>query len=91
MFDNSSIMVLLNDGNENPVQLLEVDKPTQMAICSSFAEAAVPLLSGKQIVTFNGSYKPNEDEVLSICNFHLPENISDAIRNPLGLQTFFIR
>lgn len=84
MFDNSSIMVLLNDGNENPVQLLEVDKPTQMAICSSFAEAAVPLLSGKQIVTFNGSYKPNEDEVL----FHLPEIISDAIRNPLGLQTF---
>ncbi|MGB4181525.1 MAG: Kiwa anti-phage protein KwaB-like domain-containing protein [Bacilli bacterium] len=88
MFDNSSIMVLLNDGNENPVQLLEVDKPTQMAICSSFAEAAVPLLSGKQIVTFNGNYKPNEDEVLSICNFHLPEIISDAIRNPLGLQTF---
>ena len=73
MFDNSSIMVLLNAGNE--IQLLEVDKPTQMAICSSFAEAAVPLLSGKQIITFNGSYKPSEDEVLSICNFHLPEII----------------
>ena len=86
MFDNSSIMVLLNAGNE--IQLLEVDKPTQMAICSSFAEAAVPLLSGKQIITFNGSYKPSEDEVLSICNFHLPEIITDAIRNPLGLQTF---
>jgi hypothetical protein len=88
MFDNSSVMVLLNDGNENPVQLLEVDKTTQAAICSSFAEAAVPLLSGKQIVSFDGSYKPNEDEVLSICNFHLPEVITDAVRNPLGLQTF---
>lgn len=88
MFDNSSIMVLLNEGNENPVQLLEVDRNTQDAICKSFAEAAMPLLSGKQIVPFDGSYKPNEDEGLSICNFHLPEVITDAIRNPLGLQTF---
>jgi hypothetical protein len=88
MFKNSSIMVLLNDENENPVQLLEVDKTTQVAIAKSFAEAAMPLLSGKQIVPFDGSYKPNDDEGLSICNFHLPEAITDAIRNPLGLQTF---
>ncbi|HPH11015.1 MAG TPA: DUF4868 domain-containing protein [Thermotogota bacterium] len=88
MFNNCSIMVLLNDGNENPVQLLEVDKTTQEAICSSFSDSAVPLLLGKQIVPFDGSYKPNEDEGLSICNFHLPEVITDAVRNPLGLQTF---
>lgn len=88
MFDNSSIMVLLNDGNENPIQLLEVDKTTQTAICNSFADASTPLLTGKQIVPFDGCYKPNEDEGLSICNFHLPEMITDAIRNPLGLQTF---
>ena len=88
MFDNSSLMVLLNDGSENPVQLLEVDKTTQAAICRSFADAAVPLLSGKQIIPFDGSYKPNEDEGLSICNFHLSEAILDAVRNPLGLQTF---
>ena len=88
MFDNSSIMVLLSDGSDNPVKLLEVDKTTQVAICKSFAEAAVPLLSGKQMVPFDGSYKPNEDEGLSICNFHLPESITDAVRNPLGLQAF---
>jgi hypothetical protein len=88
MFENSSVMVIVNNDDENPVQLLEVDKATQDAICSSFAEAAAPLLSGKEIVPFDGSYKPNEDEVLSIGNFHLPEAISDAVRNPLGLQTF---
>ena len=32
MFDNSSIMVLLNDGNENLVQLLEVDTDPQAAV-----------------------------------------------------------
>lgn len=88
MFVNSSIMVLLDDGNENPVQLLEVDKTTQTAICGSFSHTAEPLLSGKQIVPFDGSYKPNEDEGLSIYNFHLPEVITDAVKNPLGLQTF---
>ena len=82
MFDNSSIMVLLNDGNENPVQLLEVDKPTQMAICSSFAEAAVPLLSGKQIVTFNGNYKRMEEEGQSKGNFHW----QGTIREETGKQ-----
>lgn len=87
MFDNSSIMILLNDGNENSVRLLEVDRATQADICSSFAEASAPLLSGKQILPFDGSYKPNDDEGLSICNFHLPETITDAVRNPLGLQT----
>jgi hypothetical protein len=88
MFDNSSIMVLLNDKDENPVQLLEVDKDTQTAICQTFVAATMPLLSEKQIVPFDGSYKPNDDEGLSICNFHMPEAITDAIRSPLGLQTF---
>lgn len=87
MFKNSSVMILLNDGTDNPVCLLEVEKSTQEAICSSFEEASLPLLSGKQIVPFDGSYKPNEDEGLCITNFQLPEVITDAIRNPLGLQT----
>lgn len=87
MFENSSIMVILNNDKENPVQLLEVDRDTQKAICNSFSESSMPLLASKQVVPFDGSYKPNEDESLSICIFHLPEVISDAIRNPLGLQT----
>lgn len=88
MFENSSIMLLLNDESENPIQLLEVDKDTQEAICNTFADASAVLLSEKQIIPFDGSYKPNDDEGLSICNFHLPEFITDAIRNPLGIQSF---
>lgn len=87
MFKNSSVMLLLNDESENPVYLLEVEKTTQNAICHTFAEASKPLLLEKEIVPFDGSYKPNDDEGLCITNFHLPEVIKDAIRNPLGLQT----
>jgi hypothetical protein len=87
MFDNSSVMALLNEGKETSVRLLEVDKATQAAICATFAAAATPLLFGKQAVHFDGSYKPNEDEVLYIRNFHFLEMIAEAVRNPLGLQT----
>ena len=73
-------MVLLNEGNEIQVHLLEVDKSTQVAICASFSDTVVPLMSGRQVVPFDGSYKPNDDEVLFICNFNLPEIISDAVK-----------
>ncbi|MDR2598665.1 MAG: DUF4868 domain-containing protein [Oscillospiraceae bacterium] len=88
MFKNSSIMVFLNDDNENPVQLLEIDKNTQNAICRSFADSATPLLTAEQVEEFDGNWKPNEDEILSINHFNLPDAITNAIRNPLGLQTF---
>lgn len=88
MFDNSSVMVLFNDGSENLVCLLELDELTKTAICLSFAESSASLLTGKQIVPFDGNYKANEDEGLSISGFHLPAFIIEAVRNPLGLQTF---
>ncbi len=88
MFENSSIMVLLNDDSENTIQLLEVDRTTQREICNTFSGAISQLLTGKQMVAFDGCYKPDEDEVLSICNFHMPEYIIDAVRDPLGMKTF---
>ena len=86
MFENSSVMVLLNEDNLVVVRLLEVDKTTQNAICGSLATAVSALSNGKQIIPFDGSYKPNDDEVLSICNFMISRPITDAVRNPLALQ-----
>lgn len=87
MFENSSVMVLVNEeGGNAAVRLLEVDKSTQLAICSGFSSATATITSGKQIIPFDGSYKPNEDETLSIRNFVIPDSITDAVRNPLTLQ-----
>ena len=88
MFENSSVMLLLNKDGEDVVQLLEVDKETQLEICNTFEEASTPMLTEKEDVEFDGSYKPNEDEMLFISNFNLPAIITDAIRPPLGLETF---
>lgn len=86
MFDNGSVMALVNEGNESSVYLLEIDQATQSAICTTFAEAASPLFD-KEVVRFNGSYKPEEDEILSISEFQLPKMITNAVKEPLGLQS----
>jgi len=87
MFDNSSVMVLINEGTSVVVRLLEIDKDTQSAICSSFSDAVLSLLNNKQTIPFDGSYKPNDDEALSINNFMIPDSITDAVRDPLALQS----
>ena len=88
MFDNASVIALVNEGNESSVYLLEMDKATQSGICSTFAEAASPSLFDKQVVPFDGNYKPGEDEILSIPEFQLPKIITNAVKEPLGLQSF---
>lgn len=88
MFESSSVMLWINNGDSDIVKLLEVDKDTQDAICKSFADSSNLLLAEKEGVEFDGSYKPNEDEVLFIKNFNLSGMITDAIRAPLGLETF---
>ena len=86
MFETSSVMVLVNEEHDVLIRLLEMDKNTQSAICGSFLSASTDLISDKQIIPFDGSYKPNDDETLSICDFVMPDVITDAVRNPLGLQ-----
>ena len=87
MFNNSSIMALVGKINDLSVRLIEVDRPTQEAICSSFSDSSAEFLVSENVVPFDGSYKPNDDEVLSICDFNMPVMIKNAIKNPLGLQS----
>lgn len=79
-------MIILNEKCNISTRLLEVDAITQKAICKTFSDSSV--LLDKQVIPFDGCYKPNNDEVLSIGDFHLAKDITDAIRNPLGLQSF---
>ena len=67
---------------------VEVDADTQKSICNVFSEATEDLTSAKTKVVFDGSYKPLDDEYLSIENFQLADEIKDAIRNPLGVTKY---
>lgn len=87
MFENASIMVMKAD-DPSQILRLEVDGDTQQSIDQSFAEAVAGLSEDKNMVPFDGSYKPDEDELLFIDGFILPDEIKEAIRNPIGVTAY---
>lgn len=88
MFENSSIMVLRANTKEDEVYKIEVDAQTQNTIIASMRNALNDLIAEKTQIIFDGSYKPNEDEILKIENYQLSDEIKDAIRDPLGVPSF---
>lgn len=88
MFENSSIMVLRANTKEDEVYKIEVDVQTQNTIIASMRNALNDLIAEKKQIIFDGSYKPNEDEILKIENYQLSDEIKDAIRDPLGVPSF---
>ena len=87
MFKDCSIMVI---GADDPSQILrlEVDETTQQEICQTFSAAAEDLVKDKTRIPFDGSYKPNDDEFLTVENFVLPDEIKEALQNPMGVMAY---
>lgn len=90
MFDNSSVMAMRTVEQTIEVYKLDLDEDTRVAICKSFSEATTEMISDKERIVFDGSYKPNTDEFLAIENFSLCDEIKDAIRDPMGLNSYQI-
>lgn len=87
MFKNCSIMVIRAD-DPSQILRLEVDKATQQAVCKTLSASVADLVKDKTRIPFDGSYKPNDDEFLSVENFTLPDEIKEAIRNPMGVMAY---
>lgn len=88
MFENCSVMIIKAGTKDGEILRLELAAKTQKAICEAFASAKLDLINDKTRVPFDGSYKPHNDEFLAIESFRLPDEIIDAIRDPLGVAAF---
>jgi hypothetical protein len=88
-FSNSSVMIIGSD-SDSTVMRLELDAETQESICEQFSSAVDELIGNKEKIKFDGKYKPESDEFLSIENFQLSDSIRDAIRNPVGVEAYNI-
>lgn len=88
MFENSSIMVLRANTNDDVVYKMEVDAQTQNTIIVFMRNALTEFIAEKKQIIFDGSYKPSEDEILKIENYQLSDAIKDAIKNPLGVPSY---
>ena len=85
MFTDCTVFVYAND---EEIYKLEVDREAQIAICESFASSIESMTRGKNKHDFEVNYKPEDDEVLYIENFLLPDKFKDAIRNPAGIDSY---
>lgn len=88
MFENASVMVLLQGNEKLEVCKIETDKKAQAAICKSYAEASGWMLKGTEYVSFDGNYSPDADETLCINQFALDEIIKEAVETPAGIESF---
>ncbi len=81
-----TLFALSKATNSLVVNKLDVSNDVIDAIEHSFMEA---LETEKELssVPFNGTYKPDDDECLTIVNFTLPDEISDAIRSPINVTS----
>ena len=85
MFNDGTVFVLSAD---QIVYRIEMDRETQQAICDVFSQSVGELTGGKTKVQFDGNYKPENDEYLSIKGFKLADGIKVAIRNPLSVDPY---
>lgn len=85
MFSGSSVFILASDGK---IYRLNVDRTTQDAVCQTFSDSVESMTKDKTTHDFEVNYKPEDDEILRIENFLLPDSVKDAIRNPLGVDPY---
>lgn len=85
MFTDCTVFVYAND---EEIYKLEVEREAQIAICETFASSVESMVRGKSKHDFEVNYKPEDDEILRIENFLLPDKIKDAIRNPVGIDSY---
>lgn len=88
MYENASVMVMLQNNEKLEIRKIETDRKAQAAICQSYERAQKSMHEGTEQIPFDGNYKPDTDEVLYICNFVLDKMIRDAVETPAGVETF---
>lgn len=91
MFKQAAVMVLLSNNNTLEICKIETDKRTQEAINKCFSEAYSNLILNKEKIRFDGNYKPETDEILSIKHFQMDEKILKAVMEPSSICTFYPR
>ena len=88
MFENASIFILSEQEGKSSVYRLEVDRDAQTALGAWFGDAGDRLTRDREQIAFDGSYKPNPDELLVIEGFRMPETILRAVRDPFSVAPY---
>ena len=82
-------VILGEYGNPLVVRRIQMQKRLQKELTELFGQQAAEFLNpNHQIVPFDSSYKPDEQEILEIAQYALPQEIADAAAHPHQVDPF---
>ena len=89
MFKEKSLFVMV-ETNESEIKIFRVEltNDAQKEVCDLLGIGTNELIKNRDCIQFNGSYKPEKNEIFTIKGFNLDQKIIDAVKNPIGVAEF---
>lgn len=85
-----NLFVLIKNNNEMELQRIPLRANVQQEINDAFIDQSINMLAEKEEIPYSGDYKASPDEVYSIDNYQLPNQMTDALNNALDAEIFDI-
>jgi hypothetical protein len=81
-----NLFAIIENGGEETIYRIPLSQEVQSEINTQFEQLSVNFFAEQNIIDFNGSYNPDEDELFEIRNYPMSPNITDSVTNNLNYE-----
>jgi hypothetical protein len=81
-----NLFAIIENGGEETIYRIPLSQEVQNEINTQFEQLSVNFFAEQNIIDFNGSYNPDEDELFEIRNYPMSPNITDSVTNNLNYE-----
>ncbi len=81
-----NLFAIIETGGEETIYRIPLSQEVQNEINTQFEQLSVNFFAEQNIIDFNGSYNPDEDELFEIRNYPMSPNITDSVTNNLNYE-----
>lgn len=79
-----NLFALVKEHNQTVIKRIPLSQDIQVAISNFYSDGINDLILDKELIEFNGNFKPDGDQVFYIDNYSLDAEIVNSINNPLA-------
>ncbi|GEM_PF-118562 len=79
-----NLFALVKEHNQTVIKRIPLSQDIQVAISNFYSDGINDLILDKELIEFNGNFKPDGDQVFYIDNYPLDAEIVNSINNPLA-------
>lgn len=92
VFKETNFFAIVNSTKEYvEISRLKLNREAQVKLCEAFSENAKKFIHGDiEEVVFDGKYKPDENEILTINSYAMPKDILSALEEPTAVDELII-